>query len=133
MKKRILVIDDNRAIRQSVAYILEQNGFGVSEAKDGLEGVLKFKEAVGQGDKDFDLVITDINMPNLDGIGVIKQIREFGSFVPILVLTTESEQSKVDEGRKAGATGWLVKPFNPEALMKTISKSILSFYFSINL
>ncbi len=95
MKKRILVIDDNRAIRQSVAYILEQNGFGVSEAKDGLEGVLKFKEAVGQGDKDFDLVITDINMPNLDGIGVIKQIREFGSFVPILVLTTESEQSKV--------------------------------------
>ncbi|EEE18327.1 MULTISPECIES: response regulator [Borreliella] len=122
MKKRILVIDDNRAIRQSVAYILEQNGFGVSEAKDGLEGVLQFKEAVGQGDKDFDLVITDINMPNLDGIGVIKQIREFGSFVPILVLTTESEQSKVDEGRKAGATGWLVKPFNPEALMKTISK-----------
>ncbi len=132
MKKRILVIDDNRAIRQSVAYILEQNGFGVSEAKDGLEGVLKFKEAVGQGDKDFDLVITDINMPNLDGIGVIKQIREFGSFVPILVLTTESEQSKVDEGRKAGATGWLVKPFNPEALMKTISK-IFKFLFAVNL
>ncbi|WP_024654838.1 response regulator [Borrelia hispanica] len=122
MQKRILVIDDNRAIRQSVAYILEQNGFVVAEAQDGLEGVSKFKEAVGQSDKDFDLVITDINMPNLDGIGVIKEIRELGSFVPILVLTTESEQSKVDEGRKAGATGWLVKPFNPDTLMHTISK-----------
>ena len=121
-EKRILVIDDNRAIRQSVAYILEQNGFGVSEAEDGLDGVTKFKEAVGQSDKDFDLIITDINMPNLDGIGVIKQIREFGSFVPILVLTTESEQSKVDEGRKAGLLVGLLNLFNPDTLMQTISK-----------
>jgi two-component system, chemotaxis family, chemotaxis protein CheY len=119
MPKKILVIDDSAAIRQSISFILSQEGYETVEANDGLEalGVLGSVGAL-------DLIITDVNMPNLDGIGFIKKARELEKykFTPILVLTTESQGSKMNEGKEAGATGWIVKPFNSEKLLGIVKK-----------
>lgn len=118
MAKKILLVDDSEAVRKSVAYILRQNGFETDEASDGLEGVEKAKLAV------YDLIITDINMPNKDGFGLIKDVRALPEykFKPILVLTTESQLSKINEGKDLGATGWLVKPFDGQKLLATLSR-----------
>ena len=119
MSKRILVVDDSAAIRQSISFILNQEGYETVEATDGLEAlaVLGKAEAV-------DLIITDVNMPNLDGIGFIKKARDLQKykFTPILVLTTESQGSKMNDGKEAGATGWIVKPFNAEKLLAIVKK-----------
>jgi two-component system chemotaxis response regulator CheY len=119
MPKKILVIDDSAAIRQSISFILSQEGYETVEANDGLEalGLLGSIEAL-------DLIITDVNMPNLDGIGFIRKARELEKFkfTPILVLTTESQGSKMNEGKEAGATGWIVKPFNSEKLLGIVKK-----------
>lgn len=118
MGASILIVDDSVSIRQSVRFILEQGGYTVFDAADGVEGLKKLFEQKVQ------LVITDVNMPNMDGISMLKKIRETEGikFVPVLVLTTESQGSMVDEGKKAGATGWIVKPFNNEKLLETIKK-----------
>ncbi len=118
MGASILVVDDSVSIRQSVRFILEQSGYTVHEAADGAEGLKSLS-----GNK-VDLVITDVNMPNMDGLTMVKKIRETEGikFVPILVLTTESQGSVIEEGKKAGATGWIVKPFNDEKLIETIKK-----------
>lgn len=119
MGKRILIVDDSAAIRQSISYILEQGGYVTVEAKDGLEGLARL------GDEQlFDLVITDVNMPNMDGIAMIKKVREIPKykFTPILVLTTESQGSKMNEGKEAGATGWIVKPFSSDKLLGIVKK-----------
>lgn len=119
MAKKVLVVDDSAAIRQSITYVLQQGGYDVSEAKDGLDGlsVLSTMDAV-------DLIITDVNMPNMDGITFIKKVREEGTykFTPIIVLTTESQGSKMNEGKEAGATGWIVKPFSSEKLLGVVKK-----------
>jgi two-component system, chemotaxis family, chemotaxis protein CheY len=119
MPKKILVVDDSAAIRQSISFILSQEGYETVEANDGLEALnmLGSIEAL-------DLIITDVNMPNLDGIGFIKKARETEKFkfTPILVLTTESQGSKMNEGKEAGATGWIVKPFNSEKLLGIVKK-----------
>jgi len=119
MPKKILVVDDSAAIRQSISFILGQEGYETVEATDGLEALnmLGSIEAL-------DLIITDVNMPNLDGIGFIKKAREIAKFkfTPILVLTTESQGSKMNEGKEAGATGWIVKPFNSEKLLGIVKK-----------
>jgi two-component system, chemotaxis family, chemotaxis protein CheY len=119
MGKKILVVDDSAAIRQSISFILTQEGYETIEASDGMEGLaaLAKLDAV-------DLIITDVNMPNLDGIGFIKKARELDKFkfTPILVLTTESQGSKMNEGKEAGATGWIVKPFNSEKLLGIVKK-----------
>jgi two-component system chemotaxis response regulator CheY len=121
MAKKILVVDDSAAIRQSITFILSQEGFDTVEAGDGLEALaaLGSLEAV-------DLIITDVNMPNLDGIGFIKKARELPKFkfTPILVLTTESQGSKMNEGKEAGATGWIVKPFNSDKLLGIVKKVV---------
>lgn len=119
MPKKILVIDDSAAIRQSISFILGQEGYETVEATDGLEAV----NMLGSIDS-LDLIITDVNMPNLDGIGFIKRAREMEKykFTPILVLTTESQGSKMNEGKEAGATGWIVKPFNSEKLLGIVKK-----------
>ena len=119
MAKKILVIDDSAAIRQSISFILQQEGYETVEAQDGLEGLKLL-----QGGASFDLIITDVNMPNLDGIGLIRQARELPAFkfTPILVLTTESQGTKMNEGKEAGATGWIVKPFNAEKLLGIVKK-----------
>lgn len=119
MPKKILIVDDSAAIRQSISFILKQEGYDTTEASDGLEGLaaLENMDAV-------DLVITDVNMPNLDGIGFIRKARQIAKykFTPILVLTTESQGSKMNEGKEAGATGWIVKPFNADKLLGIVRK-----------
>jgi len=118
MAKRILTIDDSRTIRDMLNLTLSEAGFEVLQAVDGEDGIDVFaKERV-------DVVITDINMPKMDGYEVIRHIRgkpEYKS-MPVLVLTTESEAEKRNIAREAGATGWLVKPFDPERLIATINK-----------
>ena len=115
---RILAVDDSKSIRQMVAFTLTSAGHEVVEAEDGVQGL----EAAKGGS--FNLVLTDINMPNMDGIEMIKQLRGLPAykFTPILTLTTESGADKKSEGKAAGATGWIVKPFNPEQLLATIKK-----------
>ncbi len=114
----ILIVDDSVSIRQSTRFILEQAGHTVCEASDGFEA-LKVLERTKPN-----LVITDVNMPNMDGITLVRKIREIptSKFTPVLVLTTESQGSVVDEGKKAGATGWIVKPFNEEKLLATVKR-----------
>jgi two-component system chemotaxis response regulator CheY len=118
MTKRILTIDDSRTIRDMLNLTLSEAGFEVLQAVDGEDGIDVF------GKERVDVVITDINMPKMDGYEVIRHIRgkpEHKS-MPVLVLTTESEAAKRNIAREAGATGWLVKPFDPERLIATINK-----------
>lgn len=119
MRKTALVVDDSRTMRQMVAFTLTNAGFSVIEAEDGKDAVRK----VAAGPK-MDIVVTDLNMPEMDGITLIKELRKLAAFkfTPILMLTTESAVEKKQEGKAAGATGWIVKPFNPEVLLKTIAK-----------
>lgn len=114
----VLAIDDSATIRALVSHTLTEAGFDVTTAVDGVDGVEVF------GSRRFDVVITDINMPNLDGFGVIEAIRkgEQNKRVPILVLTTESGQSLKDRARTAGATGWIVKPFEDTALVNALRR-----------
>lgn len=116
--KKVLIVDDSKAIRQSIQFVLEQNEYQVIEAVDGLDGLDKLAANPA------DLIISDINMPNLDGIGFIKKVRENAEykFIPILVLTTESQKSVMEEGRSAGATGWIVKPFSTDKLLAAVKK-----------
>jgi two-component system chemotaxis response regulator CheY len=115
---RILAVDDSASMRQMVAYTLQQAGFEVAEAADGAEGL-----ALAQKER-FNLVLCDVNMPNMDGLSMVRALRQVPDykFTPMLMLTTESGPEKKAEGKAAGATGWLVKPFNPEQLIATVNK-----------
>ncbi len=119
MGKTVLVVDDSVSMRQMVSFTLTGAGYEVVEAGDGKEAVDKLN-----GGAKPSLVITDLNMPNMDGIALIKAVRGMPShkFTPILMLTTESSDDKKKEGQSAGATGWVVKPFNPEQMLATIKK-----------
>ena len=119
MGKTALVVDDSPTMRQMVAFTLTNAGFTVVEAQDGKDAVTK----AAAGSK-MDIVVTDLNMPEMDGITLIKELRKMSAFkfTPILMLTTESAMDKKKEGKEAGATGWIVKPFNPDVLLKTIAK-----------
>ena len=114
----ILAVDDSASMRQMVAFTLKGAGYQVLEAADGVEAL---SIAKGQG---VNLVITDVNMPRMDGISLIKELRALPSyrFTPLLMLTTESGADKKQQGKAAGATGWIVKPFNPEQLVNTVKK-----------
>ncbi len=118
MKPLVLAIDDSRTIRSLLSASLEENGFDVVSAEDGVQGLERF------GEVQPDVVITDINMPNLDGYGVIDAIRggELNNTVPIIVLTTESAAELKEKARKAGATGWMVKPFNDQSLVSVLKR-----------
>lgn len=114
----ILAVDDSASMRQMVAFTLKGAGHMVLEAEDGQAALDAVKG------KKVDVVVTDVNMPRMDGITLVKSLRalpEF-KFTPILLLTTESADNKKAEGKAAGATGWLVKPFNPDQLLATIKK-----------
>lgn len=114
----ILTVDDSASMRQMVAFTLKGAGHEVTEATDGQQALSLAKT------KNFNLVLTDVNMPKMDGITLTRELRKIGTykFTPILVLTTESDGNKKMEGKAAGATGWLVKPFNPDQLLGTIKK-----------
>ncbi|HDZ8846995.1 MULTISPECIES: response regulator [Aeromonas] len=115
MSKTIFVIDDSATMLMSIKQTLEMSGLKVDTAKDGLEAFNKLKAGLKP-----DLIITDINMPNMNGIDFIKNARSLLRFTPILALTTESQAAKRDEAKKNGATGWLVKPITGPDLLKVI-------------
>jgi two-component system chemotaxis response regulator CheY len=116
----ILAVDDSPSMRQMVCFTLKNAGFNVVEAVDGQDA---WEKASG---RDFQLVLTDQNMPRMDGISLTKKLRETPRFktTPILILTTESSDEMKQKGRAAGATGWLVKPFDPTKLIEVIGKVI---------
>lgn len=120
MSKVIMTADDSASVRQMVAFTLKQNGYEVIEAVDGKEALTKL------GTMNVDMLITDLNMPNLDGIGLIKGVRggSLNRLIPIVMLTTESQDSRKMEGKAAGATGWIIKPFKPEQLVAVVRKVI---------
>ena len=118
MSKVIMTVDDSASVRQMVAFTLKGAGYTVVEAVDGKDALAKLPSTK------IDMMITDLNMPNLDGIGLIKEVRAIPAykFIPIVMLTTESQDTKKQEGKSAGATGWIVKPFKPDQLLAVIKK-----------
>lgn len=118
MTKVIMTADDSASVRQMVSFTLKGAGYEIVEAVDGQDALAKLN-----GGK-VDMLITDLNMPNIDGIEVIRQARANGKckFMPIIMLTTESQTSKKQEGKAAGATGWIVKPFRPDQLLAVVKK-----------
>ena len=118
MARIALIVDDSASMRQMVAYTLRQGGFDVLEGENGQDALNKLP-----GQK-VEIIITDLNMPVMDGIAFIQKVRTMPElkFVPILMLTTETQASKKEEGKAAGATGWIVKPFDPEKLLRTVTK-----------
>jgi two-component system chemotaxis response regulator CheY len=121
VSKLILIVDDSATMILSVRSTLEMNGFSVETAGDGLQALAKLKTGIKP-----DLIITDVNMPNMDGLELIKNIRTLPGFrfTPILTLTTEGQASKRDEGKKLGATGWLVKPISGPDLIKVVKQVV---------
>lgn len=114
----ILAVDDSASMRQMVRFTLESAGFKVVQAADGVEA-LDFARA-----NEVDLVLTDVNMPRMDGITLVRELRALAGYkhTPMLVLTTESGSDTKQRGKQAGATGWIVKPFSPEQLLSTIAR-----------
>ncbi len=120
MAKIILAVDDSASIRQMVSFTLKSSGYEVIDAVDGMDGLEKAKS------KTVNLVLTDQNMPRMDGLTLIKNLRALPQYkaVPILMLTTESSDAMKAAGKASGATGWLVKPFDPQKLIEVVKKVI---------
>ncbi|MGF9693921.1 response regulator [Rhizobium sp. 0TCS1.26] len=118
MTASILTVDDSASIRLTTRVALSNAGYTVTEAVDGVDGIAKLQGA------QFDLIVTDLNMPNMDGLTMIRELRKIPSCmgVPVIFLTTESDQELKQEAKSAGATGWLTKPFDPESLVKIVRK-----------
>lgn len=118
MSKKVLAVDDSKTMRDMVSFTLSGAGFDVVLAEDGKHALTVL------GDQPIDLIITDVNMPNMNGIELVEALRAKTVYktVPILILTTESDDSIKNKGRAAGATGWIVKPFVPDKLLKVVSK-----------
>lgn len=114
----ILAVDDSASIRQMLRYTLEAAGYRVVQAADGVEALSIAKTQTA------DLVLTDINMPRMDGLALVRELRALDDyrFIPMLVLTTESDSNSKQLGKEAGATGWIVKPFAPDQLLATIAR-----------
>jgi two-component system chemotaxis response regulator CheY len=120
-KKTILIVDDSASIRQIVTYTLKIGGYDIMEGVDGVDALSKLN-----GPK-VHLIICDVNMPNMDGISFVKEVKKLEDykFVPIIMLTTESEVKRKLEGHAAGARAWVVKPFQPDQLLGAVTKLIL--------
>lgn len=125
MSKVIFIVDDSRTVRASVEYTLKKEGYLVEQAVDGQDGLKRLEELRQKGIRPA-MIISDINMPNLDGIGFITEVKKslHYKFTPVLVLTTESQEEKKMQGKNAGASGWLVKPFSPDQLIGVIKKFV---------
>ena len=122
MSAAVLIVDDSVSVRKSISQILKQHGYEVEEAVDGLNALAKLESRV------FGCVITDVNMPNMDGLEFIRHARavEKGRYIPILVLTTESQSGMIRTGREAGATGWIIKPVNDVKLLAAVRKVLVN-------
>ncbi|CAM3448871.1 response regulator [Paracoccus nototheniae] len=120
MAHPILCVDDSASIRQMVTFALQSAGYSASTAVDGADALTKLTGGP------LSLIITDLNMPNMDGITMIRNVRTLPAYagVPIVMLTTESDETKKQEGRSAGATGWLVKPFDQARLLAVVAKLV---------
>jgi two-component system chemotaxis response regulator CheY len=120
MPKTILTVDDSASVRQVVSFALRDAGYETLEAVDGRDALTKLSDKVN-------LVITDLNMPNMGGLELIKQVRGglTNKYVPIVVLTTESQPEKKQEAKAAGATGWIIKPFRPEQLVAVVQRVLV--------
>jgi len=118
MSKTIMTADDSTSVRQMISTTLKGAGYDVIEAKDGKDALGKIQSSR------VDMLITDLNMPNMNGIELVKEVRGLSQyrFLPIIMLTTESQDSKKQEGKAAGATGWIVKPFKPDQLITVVKK-----------
>jgi two-component system, chemotaxis family, chemotaxis protein CheY len=118
MSKRILTVDDSASMRQMVLVTLQGAGYEVVQACDGVEALELARQST------VDLVLTDVHMPRMDGITLVRELRALVNYklVPMLILTTESSQEKKMDGKRAGATGWIVKPFNPPQLLATVAR-----------
>ncbi|MCB9500439.1 MAG: response regulator [Deferribacteres bacterium] len=118
MSKTIMTVDDSASIRQMVAFSLKQAGYNVIEAVDGADALNQLAT------KSIDMLVTDLNMPNVNGVELIRQVRKMAAyrFIPIIMLTTESQETKKSEGKAAGATAWVIKPFRPEQLVAIANK-----------
>jgi two-component system chemotaxis response regulator CheY len=118
MSKRVLTVDDSRVMREMLLQVLRPAGFSVFQAEDGIQGLELLEDAAP------DIIITDINMPRLDGYGFIEGVRRTGPHraTPILVLSTESSAEKKERAKQAGATGWIVKPFDSRTLLGAIGR-----------
>lgn len=118
MVKKIMTVDDSASIRQMINFTLKDAGYEVIEAIDGKDALTKLNGTPVQ------MLISDINMPNMNGIELIRHVRSnpVHKFMPIIMLTTESNDSKKQEGKSAGATGWIVKPFKPDQLLAVVKK-----------
>ena len=121
MAKTVLIVDDSATIRQVVGMTLKGAGYEVMEASDGKDALKKLDG------KKINLIISDVNMPNMDGITFVKEAKKLASykFTPIIMLTTESQDSKKQEGQAAGAKAWVVKPFQPEQMLAAVAKLIM--------
>ncbi|AOT08035.1 MULTISPECIES: response regulator [Pseudoalteromonas] len=121
MSKTILVVDDSDSLRQVVNIALTGAGFNVVEARDGKDALTKLN-----GNK-IHLIISDVNMPNMNGIEFVKQAKQLPQykFTPVIMLTTENQQSMMEEGKKAGAKAWMVKPFKPAQMLQAVSKLLM--------
>ena len=115
---KLLIVDDSTMLRDMLSYALNEGGYAdVTEAVDGVDGLEKAQSAL------FDLIITDVNMPNMDGLTFVTELRKLDQYknTPILVLTTERGDDMKSKGKAAGATGWIVKPFIPDQLLKAVN------------
>ncbi len=121
MSKNILVVDDATTVRHVVSIALRKEGYNIIEACDGRDALSKLT-----GDK-IHLIISDVNMPNMDGITFLKEVKKLPAyrFTPVIMLTTESEASKIAEGKAAGAKAWVCKPFNPQEMLAAVKQLVL--------
>ncbi|MCB1996452.1 MAG: response regulator [Burkholderiaceae bacterium] len=122
MAKTILIVDDSSSLRTVVKIALQRAGYDVLEAGDGVEGLAKLDQQ-----QKVHLIVSDVNMPNMDGITFVQKVKQHPrhKFAPVVMLTTEDQAAKKDQGRAAGAKAWIVKPFNPPQLLDAVSKLIL--------
>ncbi|RYZ92878.1 MAG: response regulator [Proteobacteria bacterium] len=117
MPKKILIVDDSKTIRQQLTFTLAKSGYTVIEAEDGQDGLKKYDE-----NTDVSMIISDVNMPNMNGLEMVEALKVKGVTAPIVMLTTEGASDLITRAKAAGAKGWLVKPFQPEQLIAAVSK-----------
>jgi two-component system, chemotaxis family, chemotaxis protein CheY len=114
---KILAVDDSATLRESLSFVLTDAGHDITQAENGLDGIQKFIN-----NQSYDLIITDINMPQMDGLEFLQNVRKISREIPVLILTTESEQEKMQTAKSLKANAWIIKPFKQEDLLTIVNK-----------